>query len=220
MIVTYLGNQTFRIQFGDLVLACNPPAKTSEFKMNKFGANVVLQSIKHPDMGGGKEFSYGEKEPFVVSGPGEYESNGLFIRGIAGESKYDLPPSKSAEDEKNNKRINTIFSFTVDGINILYLGSQSGPLPADLSDIVDEIDMLFIPISGKGTYDAKEAAKIVLNLEPKLVVPMGYKSEKDAELQLFLKETGSKSDAVDKLTLKKKDLEGKDQDVVVLVPQL
>lgn len=216
MIVTYLGNQTFRIQFGDLVLACNPPAKTSEFKMNKFGANVVLQSIKHPDMGGGKDFSYGEKEPFVVSGPGEYESNGLFIRGIAGESKYDLAPSADGA----NKRINTIFSFTVDGINILYLGSQSGPLPAGLSDIVDEIDMLFIPISGKGTYDAKEAAKIVLNLEPKLVVPMGYKSEKDPELQLFLKETGSKTEAVDKLTLKKKDLDGKDQDVTVLIPQV
>lgn len=213
MIVTYLGKETFRIQVGDLVLACNPPSKSSEFKMNKFGANVVLQSIKHPDMGGGKEFSYGDKEPFVVSGPGEYESNGLFIKGVAGESKYDLP--KGAD-----KRINTIFSTTVDGISILYLGAQSGTLPSGLSDIVDEVDMLFIPISGEGTYDAKEAAKIVLNLEPKIVVPMGYSSIKDASLQTFLKETESKADPVDKLTIKRKDLEGKDQDVVVLIPQI
>ncbi|MEI6490390.1 MAG: MBL fold metallo-hydrolase [bacterium] len=213
MIVTYLGNETFRIQVGDLVLACNPPAKSSDFKMNKFGANVVLQTIKHPDMGGGKEFSYGEKEPFVISGPGEYESNGLFIKGVAGESKYDLP--KGVE-----KCINTIYSTTVDGINILYLGAQSAPMPAGLSDIVDSVDMLFIPIGGNGTYDAKEAAKIVLNLEPKIVVPMGYSSAKDANLAAFLKETGSKGETVDKLTIKKKDLEGKDQDVVVLAPQV
>lgn len=213
MIVTYLGNETFRIQVGDLVLACNPPAKSSEFKMNKFGANVVLQSIKHPDMGGGKEFSYGEKEPFVISGPGEYESNGLFIKGVAGESKYDLP--KGVE-----KCINTIYSLTVDGINILYLGAQSGPLPTGLSDIIDEVDMVFIPIGGNGTYDAKEAAKIVLNLEPKIVVPMGYSSVKDASLQAFLKETEGKAEPVDKLTIKKKDLEGKDQDVIVLIPQI
>jgi len=213
MIVTYLGNETFRIQVGDLVLACNPPAKSSDFKMNKFGANVVLQTIKHPDMGGGKEFSYGEKEPFVISGPGEYESNGLFIKGVAGESKYDLP--KGVE-----KCINTIYSTTVDGINILYLGAQSGPMPAGLSDIVDSVDMLFIPIGGNGTYDPKEAAKIVLNLEPKIVVPMGYSSAKDANLAAFLKETGSKGETVDKLTIKKKDLEGKDQDVVVLAPQV
>ncbi len=213
MIVTYLGNETFRIQVGDLVLACNPPAKSSDFKMNKFGTNVVLQSIKHPDMGGGKEFSYGDKEPFVISGPGEYESNGLFIKGVAGESKYDLP--KGVE-----KCINTIYSTTVDGINLLYLGAQSGPMPAGLSDIVDQVDMLFIPIGGNGTYDPKEAAKIVLNLEPKIVVPMGYTSAKDANLAAFLKETGSKGETVDKLTIKKKDLEGKDQDVVVLAPQV
>lgn len=212
MIVTYLGNETFRIQVGDLVLACNPPAKSSEFKMNKFGANVVLQSIKHPDMGGGKEFSYGEKEPFVISGPGEYESNGLFIKGVAGESKYDLPKGV-------DKCINTIYSTVVDGISILYLGAQSGVLPAGLSDIIDSVDMLFISIGGNGTYDAKEAAKIVLNLEPKIVIPMGYNT-KDGSLQAFLKETGSKAETVDKLTIKKKDLEGKDQDVVVLAPQV
>lgn len=180
--------------------------------MNKFGANVVLQSIKHPDMGGGKEFSYGEKEPFVISGPGEYESNGLFIKGVAGESKYDLP--KGAD-----KCINTIYSTVVDGISILYLGAQSGVLPAGLSDIIDSVDMLFISIGGNGTYDAKEAAKIVLNLEPKIVIPMGYNT-KDGSLQAFLKETGSKAETVDKLTIKKKDLEGKDQDVVVLAPQV
>lgn len=213
MIVTYLGNQTFRIQVGDLVVACNPPAKTSEFKINKFGANVVLQTIKHPDMGGGKDFSYGDKEPFVISGPGEYESNGLFIKGVAGESKYDLPSGV-------DKRINTIYSLQVDGINILYLGSQSGPMPSGLSDIVDEVDMLFIPIGGKGTYDAKEAEKIVLNLEPKIVVPMGYNSIKDPELQAFLKEAGGSESPVDKLTIKRKDLEGKDQDVMVLIPQV
>lgn len=212
MIVTYLGNETFRIQVGDLVLACNPPAKSSEFKMNKFGANVVLQSIKHPDMGGGKEFSYGEKEPFVISGHGEYESNGLFIKGVAGESKYDLPKGV-------DKCINTIYSTVVDGISILYLGAQSGVLPAGLSDIIDSVDMLFISIGGNGTYDAKEAAKIVLNLEPKIVIPMGYNT-KDGSLQAFLKETGSKAETVDKLTIKKKDLEGKDQDVVVLAPQV
>lgn len=212
MIVTYLGNETFRIQVGDLVLACNPPAKSSEFKMNKFGANVVLQSIKHPDMGGGKEFSYGEKEPFVISGPGEYESNGLFIKGVAGESKYDLPKGV-------DKCINTIYSTVVDGISILYLGAQSGVLPAGLSDIIDSVDMLFISIGGNGTYDAKEAAKIVLNLEPKIVIPMGYNT-KDGSLQAFLKETGSKAETVDKLTIKKKDLEVKDQDVVVLAPQV
>lgn len=212
MIVTYLGNETFRIQVGDLVLALNPPAKSSEFKMNKFGANVVLQSIKHPDMGGGRDFSYGDKEPFVISGPGEYESNGLFIKGVAGESKYDLPKG-------TDKRINTIYSLTVDGINILYLGAQSGQMPAGLSDIVDEVDMLFIPIGDKGTFDAKEAEKIVLNLEPKIVIPMGYTSVKDPQLVAFLKEAGGGEAPVDKLTIKKKDLEGKDQDVMVLIPQ-
>ncbi len=218
MIVTYLGHECFKVQYGDLTIALNPPSKSSSFKTSKFGADVVLQTLEHEDMNGGADMSYGDKVPFVISGPGEYETNGIFIHGLAGVSEYD---SKNTNKDNgfSGRRVNTIYSLTVDGINMLFLGAQGGPLPSTLAEAVDVVDILFVPIGGEGVFDAKEAYKVAMNLEAKLIVPMHFESVKDDSLKAFLKETGENPEPQDKLTIKKKDLEGKEGDVAVLIPQ-
>ncbi len=218
MIVTYLGHEHFKIQYGDLTIAINPTSKNSKFKSTKYGADVVLQTLEHEDMNGGADLSYGEKVPFVISGPGEYETNGIFVHGIAGTSEYD-PKNINNQNGQGGKRVNTIYSLSVDGINMLFLGAQSGPLPSTLSDAVDTVDLLFVPIGGEGVYDAKEAYKVAMNLESKIVVPMHFKSEKDECVKHFLKEAGSNASAIDKLTIKRKDVENKEGEVVLLAPQ-
>ena len=62
--------------------------------------------------------------------------------------------------------------------------------------------------------DAKTAAKLTSSLEPKLIIPMDYN---ESTLKAFLKELGEeKAEVVDKLTLKKKDLDNKEGEVIVL----
>lgn len=224
MVITYLGHECFKIQYGDLTIAFNPPAKNSPFKSSKFGANIVLQSIEHEDMNGGEDLFYGDTQPFVISGPGEYERNGIFIHGIAGSSEYDAKNSNK-DNGLGGKHVNTIYSLTVDGINLLFLGAQNGALPSTLSDAVDTIDILFVPIggngsAGEGVYNAKDAYKTAMNLDAKLVIPMHFKDEKDEALKQFLKEEGTTIKAIDKLTVKRKDLEGKEGEIVVLAPQV
>lgn len=218
MIVTYFGHECFKIQYGDLTIAINPPSKNSPFKINKFGADIVLQTLEHPDMNGGEDFTYGDKVPFIISGPGEYESNGIFVHGLAGVSEYD-PKTINPDNGQGNKRVNTIYSLSVDGINMLFLGAQSGPLPTTMSDAVDSVDLLFLPIGDNGVYNFKEAYKIAMNLEAKVIVPMHYKGPKDDLLAHFLKEAGSDVKGIDKLTIKKKDIEGKEGEIVVLTSQ-
>jgi L-ascorbate metabolism protein UlaG (beta-lactamase superfamily) len=219
MIVTYLGHECFKVQYGDLTIALNPPSKDSSYKSSRFGANVVLQTLEHTDMNGGADMSYGDTVPFVVSGPGEYETNGIFIHGIAGTSEYD---AKNAP-RGTGKRINTIYSLTVDGISMLFLGAQNGPLPSTLGEAIDTVDLLFVPVGGgedgAGVYTPKEAYKIAMNLEAKIVVPMHFKNVKDEALAQFLKDAGSTVSPLDKLTIKRKDLDGKEGEVVVLAPQ-
>lgn len=224
MVITYLGHECFKIQYGDLTIAFNPPAKDSPFKSSKFGANIVLQSLEHEDMNGGEDLFFGNTKPFVISGPGEYETNGIFIHGIAGSSEYDAKHA-SKENGMNGKRLNTIYSLAVDGINMLFLGAQNGPLPSTLSDAIDTVDILFVPIGGNGdagagVYNAKEAYKTAMNLEPKMIIPMHFKNDKDEALKQFMKEEGSTVAPIDKLTIKRKDLENKEEEIVVLTPQV
>jgi L-ascorbate metabolism protein UlaG (beta-lactamase superfamily) len=208
MIITNHGLQFFRIQFGDIIIATNPPDKNSAFKGPRFGADIVLTSMNQRDFDGAESLSLGNRSPFTVRGPGEYEVKDVVIRGFPSMSQYE-----------GEERINTIYALSLEGMQIAFLGALGKPeIPSDAKEAFDAIDILFIPIGGDGVLGAKEAYKLALSIEPKIVVPMHYggAGEKGA-LQTFLKEAGeSDVETLDKLTLKKKDLEGKDVDIVVL----
>jgi L-ascorbate metabolism protein UlaG (beta-lactamase superfamily) len=207
MIITYLGAEFVKIQFGDITLALNPVSKDSELKTSKFGADVVLSSLNHPDMNGVDTVSFGDKKPFSITGPGEYEVRGVFIKGLPSESAYD-----------GEKRINTIYTISLEGMNICYLGAiNTSVLPKDTDEAIDDVDILFVPIGGEGVLEPSSAYKLAVSIGPKIIIPIHYGDigSKDS-LKLFLKEAGENPAPIPKLTLKKKDLEGKDADVVVL----
>ena len=88
MIITYYGGEFFKVQFGDTTLAFNPISKDSKLKSSRFGADIVLSTTYHSDFNGVEQVSHGDKKPFVISGPGEYEVKEVFIKGLPSESKY------------------------------------------------------------------------------------------------------------------------------------
>lgn len=207
MIITYLGGQFVKVQFGDTILAFNPVSKESTLKTAKFGADIVLMSVNHADMNGVDQVTFGDKKPFVISGPGEYEVGGVFIKGFGSESGYG-----------GEKRINTIYTVTLEGMNICFLGGvNTSELPKEADEAIDAVDILFVPIGGEGVLDPGRAYKLAVSIGPKIIIPVNYgdSGDKDA-LKKFLKEAGDTPKAEPKLTLKKKDLEGKEAEVVVL----
>lgn len=218
MIITYLGGEFIKVQFGDTVLAFNPPSRDSKLRTARFGADVALISLRHPDFNGVETVSHGDRQPFVIQGPGEYEIKGITVRGFATDSKFGSP----AQEEKNT-RTNTVFVVTLEGMKLCFLGAlSSAELPADLKEELDEIDVLFVPIGGDGVLTPSAANKLAVTLEPHLVIPIHFSGLGDKNaLKQFLKEAGEEEHnahgrAQDKLTLKKKDLEGKEGEVIVL----
>lgn len=210
MIISYHGLQSFKIQFGDIVIAYNPISKDSSFKGVRYGADIALSSLNHPDFNGFDMIGRGEKMPFVISGPGEYEIKEVFIKGFGSSSEYGGKP-----------KINTIYRVTLEGINLCFLGAQGSPeLSNETIEGLDDIDIVFTPIGGEGVLDPAQAYKLAVSLEPKLIIPMHYGDVGDKNaLKTFLKEGGEEGiQAVDKLTIKKKDLEGKEGDIVVITP--
>lgn len=205
MIITYFGKQFFKIQQGEMVLAFNPVSKSSKSGVSAhFGADIALVTTNHPDYNGVEQLSHGDRVPFVVNGPGDYEVKQIFIKG-----------SISRVNIGNKNYINTMYSFSVDGINISFLGALGElEISKESREAVDGPDILFVPVGGNGLLDAKSSAKLASSLEPKMIIPMDYDQ---STLKAFLKELGEeKAEVVDKLTLKRKDLEGKEAEVVVL----
>jgi len=208
MIITYQGLGFFKLQFGEIVIALNPISKDSKSKPSRFGADIALVSLNNEDFNGVDTLEFGDKKPFAITGPGEYEIKGVFIKGFKSVSNYD-----------GKEAINTIYMLTLDSINICYLGALNGEIDKETLESLDNIDILFAPIGGKGTLDSSASYKLAVNLEPKLIIPMLY-DEKSDTLKKFLKEGGEeKTTPLEKLSIKKKDLEGKEGEIVVLTPQ-
>jgi L-ascorbate metabolism protein UlaG (beta-lactamase superfamily) len=207
MIISYLGGESVRLQYGDVVLALNPVSKNSKLKPSKYGSDIVLVSADHIDFNGVEAVTFGDKKPFLIEGPGEYELKGVVIRGFAAETKYG-----------GEKKTNTIFHISLEGISILYLGALSGELPKSVSEAVEDVDILFVPIGGDGVLDAEKGSAVAVSLEPKIIIPIHCGAGADSKaLTAFLKENGQ-TDAtrVDKLTVKKKDLDGKEGEIIVV----
>ncbi len=203
MVISYLGGECFKVTQGELTLAFNPPSKDSSLKASKFGADIALVSHDHEDFNGTENAVFGERSPFVISGAGEYEVKGVAVRGFGAQNSYD-----------GTEGINTIYSVALEGMNLCFLGALSSTeLPAAAKQELDDIDILFLPIGGKDVLDYSSAYKLAVQLEPKAIIPMHYD---DAALKNFLKEAAKTATAQDKLTVKKKDLDGKEGEIIVL----
>lgn len=208
MIITYHGVDFFKVSFGDTVIAVNPISKDSKFKSTRFGSDITLVSLNSPEHNGSDVTSRGEKESFLINGPGEYEVSGVFIKGLLSKSNYG-----------GEERINTIYTVALEGMNLCFMGALGdAQLSPEAKEVIDGTDILFVPIGGAGVLDAAAAHKLSVQFEAKLIIPthFGNIGNKDA-LKIFLKESGSEDvKPVDKLTIKRKDLDGKEADVVVL----
>src|SRR3989339_2220721 len=207
MIISYHGAECFKVSQGDITLALNPISKDSQMKPTRFGADITLITFNHPDFNGRDQTSRGDKESFVIDGPGEYEIKGIFIKGFLSEGPA--------------KKINTIYLISFEGINLCFLGAlANATLPDEILETVENIDILFVPISGASikdgvsTLDPASAYKLAISLEPSVIIPMHYTK---ITLGQFLKEGGeTKVDSLDKFVVKKKDLDNKESEIVVL----
>jgi len=204
MVITYHGGECFKVVFGGTTIAFNPISKKSKLPAVKFGADIVFETLNHPDFNGGSEMTHGSKTPFVVTTPGEYEIGDVTARGYGVSTTYE-----------KHERINTIYQVQLEGMNLVFLGALGSPdIDPAVLGALDDIDVLFVPVGGGDLLDAAAASTLSTKLEARVIVPMHYES---AALDAFLKEEGSTNTAAqEKLTLKKKDVATREGEIVVL----
>lgn len=184
MEISWLGHSCFRLKGSHATVITDPYSPDLGYTMGKVTADVITVSHKHP---GHSFISNINGEPKAVYGPGEYEISGVLIIGM---------PSFHDEEKGAQKGKNTIFLLEIDEITICHLGDLGHPLSTSQAEELGNIDVLLIPVGGVSTIDASQAAEIVRQLEPKVVIPMHYKTEAVsrnlASVENFLNEMGIK----------------------------
>ncbi len=220
MNITWYGQSCFRVilqgqkkakQATSLVI--DPFDENTGLKLPKLDAEILLITHEHKDHNNQK---IATKDTFVINSPGEYELRDIFIQGI----------SSFHDKEKGKERgLNTIYTVETEEIKLCHLGDfgQEELTDEQLRDI-GEVDVLMIPVGGVYTIDAKEATKVISQIEPRIVIPMHYKipglKVKLDELGLFLKAIGDKgAKTEEKINIQKKNLPVGEMNIIPLNPQ-
>lgn len=203
---------------GQVRLVVDPFDPSIGLKMPLLEADVVLSTHDHEDhnnIKGVKPASPQGGDVFAITSPGEYEVKGVAIQGIS--SFHDA--KQGAERGKN-----TMYVVEAEGMRLCHLGDIGQPeLTSEQISQIGNVDILFVPVGGVYTVDAKAASKIVSQIEPRIVIPMHYwlpnlkfKLEK---VDAFLREMGVKNiEPQTKLTLKTRDLSSEEMKVMLLTP--
>jgi L-ascorbate metabolism protein UlaG (beta-lactamase superfamily) len=182
--LSWLGHACFRLRGRDVTIVTDPYADNAwGYPALAISANVVTISNDHPHHAG---LSAIEGSPHVLRGPGEYEIGGALIWGV----RTSRPNDAALR--------NTAFIIQLEELTICHLGDlANAPLSTDELTHIKDADVLLVPVGGNCTINAQQAAGVVAQVEPKLIVPMHYATEETREhlalddVNRFCKELGA-----------------------------
>lgn len=165
MIIYYLGHSCFKLRGKKTTVVTDPYDKEVFGKlMPKTKTDIVTVSHAHHDHNDVERI---DGFPFIIEGPGEYEIKGVEILGIT-----------SFHDKKQGSQRgkNTIYLYRMDGLVLCHLGDLGQKLSDEQREKLNGIDILMVPVGGTYTLNAKEAVFVIEQLEPKIVIPMHFKT--------------------------------------------
>jgi L-ascorbate metabolism protein UlaG (beta-lactamase superfamily) len=199
MTISYLGHSCFRIEAKEGSVLIDPFSKDIGLKAPKIKDDLVLVSHNHYDHNNIEDLG---PEAFLIKNPGEFEKNGIYVQGI--QSFHD----KTGGGERG---YNTIYVIKAEDMTVCHLGDFGEAKLTDTQiEQIGDVDILMIPVGGTYTLNYKEAVEVVSQIEPKIVMPMHFKT-KDLKIDIegpekFIKELGLTPEKVDKFKINKKTL--------------
>lgn len=182
MEIKWLGHSCFRIRGKNTTIITDPYPPNLGYSLGKPTAQIV--TVSNPQPGHSHTAGVGGN-PHRVIGPGEYEIGDVIIIGLA----------TFHNGQQRGK--NTVYLMELDELSVCHLGNLGGVLTDEQVEELGNVDVLLLPVGGGATVDATVAAEIVRQLEPKVIIPMHFKTpagDKDlAPVDRFLKEMGLSS---------------------------
>ncbi len=205
MHISWLGNTAIKIQAKPLNEDVN--IFIDPYKSEK---GIMPRSVT-PDVA---VFTRGENDsitlsgtPFVLATPGEIDIKGVLVTAVEG-----------------HDAASTMIRIDAEQMSLGHLGLTNLPLTARQEEVLSGVDVLCIPVGHPDGFSLETALKIVSELEPKVIIPIAFKSDVDPQAQTpdaFIKEMGmtGKVTPEKKVILKKKDLPQEDTQLVLLVKE-
>lgn len=144
----------------------DPKGKVKHTVVTEY-ADIVTVSHEHGDHNHTTDL---QGNPVIVRGLGKQIVKGIEFEGFA--SFHD-------KIQGAQRGPNTIFCLTVDGVRICHCADLGHVLDDETVKAIGAVDVLIFPTGGPPqTLDLDEAAAVWDKMQPKVVIPMHFLSEK------------------------------------------
>jgi L-ascorbate metabolism protein UlaG (beta-lactamase superfamily) len=200
MKIKWLGHSCFLIttERGVRILT-DPFDETVGYPVPAVEADIVISSHDHFDHNHTQAIT---GSPKVINAVGSFYEADVPITGI-----------KTYHDEVMGKKRgqNVVFVIEADDMRICHLGDLGHLLDDKTVGKIGPVDILLIPVGGTYTIDAEAAVKVSAQLNPRLIIPMHFKTPATdfpiTGVDLFLGKLGA-GDRVgsNELTVSRQDL--------------
>lgn len=183
MEITWYGHSCFRITERGLATVVTDPFDSAVAGYNPLKLKADIVTVSCNDLAH-NNVSAVKGEPYIISGPGEYERGGVFVTGIrTNQSKTDPHDLK-----------NTLYVLDFGTLSIVHIGQTTVVPTQSAIEELGTIHIALVPVGEGGSLNASKAAEVISMLEPNIVIPMHYETPQSKlalePLSKFLKEMG------------------------------
>lgn len=209
MQIKWLGHAMFEIydEKSGLKIITDPYSEEVGYPVKKRTADVVTQSHDHFDH---NNLSSVESK-IVIKDEGLYEYGGLRFEGL--QTFHDGHAGKQ-------RGINLVFRIQGE-MTVVHMGDYGENfLRKEVKEFISNTDILLIPVGGVFTIGPREAVEVVKETNPRIVIPMHYKTPhlkfELSGVDEFLKLSGFRYESKDELNISKEELDINSIQVFVL----
>ena len=171
MRLTYYGHSSFLVETADGTRVILDPYRSGSYDgALRYApidetADMVIVTHEHADHDATDTIP---GKPLVLVHPTSRTIDGLRITGV-----------EVAHDEAGGSKRgrNTIVVLDDGDIRLAHLGDLGHLLDKAAIEAIGRVDVLLVPVGGFFTIDEREAAAVVDSLDPRIVIPMHYKTD-------------------------------------------
>lgn len=209
MVITWNGYGRLEIVskpvMGEVTLVTNPFGDALG-KVKSSAASLVIQSHEGLDTAGFKgiepEHPEDGRKVFLINHAGEYEVQGVSVNG-------GMVKLKSGE-------AHTVYRIDTEGIKLGFLGALDRHLTEPELEKLGAVDILFCPAGGGKVLTAEQAAAVIMEIEPRIVVPIYVDGEGFGSADVLGRALGIVPERVTKFKIQKSGLPLEDLQLVIL----
>lgn len=174
MKLTYYGHASFLLESDGTAILIDPFDAKVGYTQPQVSPAAVTVSHEHGDH---NHVATGAGTPKVIRGLAVGGKDWNTVSERVGPVTITGVATYHDTSQGQDRGRNTIFVFAAENLRVAHAGDLGHPLSAEQVSQLGKIDVLMVPVGGHFTIGPKEAETVVDQVQPRVVIPMHYKTD-------------------------------------------